>query len=90
VSEAADAAGGADVLDNNAGGWSLGGAQFPDAEPARWRAAIELDLVAPMELTQLLLPGLGRGGGAVVNIASSADVESGAYGSPHYAAARPG
>lgn len=90
VLEAAESLGGADVLVNNAGGWSTGGAQFPDAEPGSWRAAVELDLVAPMALTQLLLPGLRRGHGAVVNVASSAGVGTTAYASPEYAAAKAG
>jgi NAD(P)-dependent dehydrogenase (short-subunit alcohol dehydrogenase family) len=90
VVRAAEAAGGADVLVNNAGGWSTGGAQYPDAEPARWRAAMDLDLLAPMRLVQMLLPGLRDGNGAVVNVASSAGVETTAYGSPEYAAAKAG
>jgi NAD(P)-dependent dehydrogenase (short-subunit alcohol dehydrogenase family) len=81
-------AGGLDVLVNNAGGWSAGGTQYPDADPAAWRTALELNLVAPMALTQLALPALSRGQGAVVNIASSAGVESSAYGSPEYAASK--
>lgn len=89
VLEAAEAAGGADVLVNNAGGWSTGGMQYPDAGAARWRTAMDLNLLAPMELIQRLSPGL-RGGGAVVNVASSAGVETTAYGSPEYAAAKAG
>lgn len=61
VLAAAQAAGGLDVLVNNAGGWSIGGAQFPDAEPAAWRAAIELDLLAPMAMSQQALPTLRLG-----------------------------
>ncbi|MGA9746976.1 MAG: SDR family oxidoreductase [Nocardioides sp.] len=90
VVRAAEAAGGADVLVNNAGGWSTGGAQYPDADPARWRAAMDLDLLAPMGLLQMLLSGLRDGHGAVVNVASSAGVETTAYGSPEYAAAKAG
>lgn len=85
----AQAADGLGVLVNNAGGWS-GSAQFPDAEPAVWRAAIELNLLAPMALTQQALPALRRGRGAVVNVASSAGVEMTAYGSPEYGAAKAG
>ncbi|MFX4285227.1 SDR family NAD(P)-dependent oxidoreductase [Janibacter sp. G349] len=87
---AAQEAGGLDVLVNNAGGWSAGGVQFPTAEPGAWRNAIELDLVAPMALTQLALHMLGHGGGAVVNMSSSAGVETTAYRSPEYAAAKAG
>ncbi|MHA3701471.1 SDR family NAD(P)-dependent oxidoreductase [Jatrophihabitans sp. YIM 134969] len=88
--QAAEDLGGIDVLVNNAGGWSRGGAQYPAADAAAWRAALELDLLTPMALTQLCLPQLARGGGAVVNVASSAGVETGAYGSPEYGAAKAG
>ena len=89
LAEAHDA-GGLDVLVNNAGGWTAGPAQFPDAAASAWRATIELNLLAPMELTQRALPELRRSKGAVVNVASSAGVESTAYGSPEYAAAKAG
>ncbi len=82
--------GGLDVLVNNAGGWSLGGEQFPDAQPAAWRAVVELNLLSPMALTQQALPAMGRRGGAIVNIASSAGVDTSAYGSPEYGAAKAG
>ena len=90
VVEAAGSLGGVDVLVHNAGGWSRGGAQYPEAGPAAWRAAVELDLLAPMALTQDCLPQLRDGGGAVVNVASSAGVETAAYGSPEYGAAKAG
>ena len=88
--------GGADLLVNNAGGWTEGEAQWPDAPVAAWSRTLDLNLRAPMLLTQLFLAGLGRRRGrsdgtpAVVNIASSAGVESGPYGSPEYAAAKAG
>jgi NAD(P)-dependent dehydrogenase (short-subunit alcohol dehydrogenase family) len=88
VLAAAQAAGGLDVLVNNAGGWTVGGEQFPDATAAAWRSAIELNLLAPMALAQDALPALGRGHGAVVNIASSAAVDTSAYASPEYAGAK--
>jgi NAD(P)-dependent dehydrogenase (short-subunit alcohol dehydrogenase family) len=82
--------GGLDVLVNNAGGVSRG-AQWPDASGLEWRATLELNLVAPMLLTQLALePMRARGGGAVVNIASSAGVEWTPYSSPEYGAAKAG
>lgn len=86
--------GGADVLVNNAGGWT-DGPQFPDAAPAAWSRTLDLNLRSPMLLTQLFLHGLdGRRGrrqpGAVVNVASSAGVERDGYGSPEYAAAKAG
>ncbi len=87
---AARAVGGPHVLVNNAGGWTPG-AQFPEAGAAEWAATIELNLVAPMRLTQLVLePMRALGGGAVVNISSSGGVGAEAYGSPEYGAAKAG
>lgn len=86
----ARAAGGLHVLVNNAGGWSAGESQFPDAAPTAWRSAIELNLCAPMALTQLALTDLRAGHGAVVNVSSSAGLETAAYESPEYAAAKAG
>ena len=86
--------GGADLLVNNAGGWTEGGAQYPDADPAAWSRTVDLNLRAPMLLIQLFLDGLDRRRGrrdergAVVNVASSAGVETGGYGSPEYAATK--
>lgn len=85
-----DADGGPLVLVNNAGGWSPD-AQYPEAPPDEWAATLELDLHAPMLLTQLALPSMRRrGAGAVINIASSAALGDSAYGSPEYAAAKAG
>lgn len=91
--------GGADMLVNNAGGWTPG-EQYPAAEPAAWSATLDLNLRAPMRLTQLFCDGvpLRRGvrrgePGAVVNIASSAalpEEDGSGYGSPEYAAAKAG
>jgi NAD(P)-dependent dehydrogenase (short-subunit alcohol dehydrogenase family) len=82
--------GGLDVVVNNAGGVSRG-EQWPLASSLEWRATLEMNLVAPMLLTQLALePMRARGGGAVVNIASSAGVEWTPYSSPEYGAAKAG
>jgi 3-oxoacyl-[acyl-carrier protein] reductase len=87
----ADDLGGVDVLVNNAGGWGGAPEQYPDAPVEVWSAVLDLDLRAPMLLLQLCLPSMRRSGaGVVVNIASSAGVQSGAYGSPPYAAAKAG
>ncbi len=87
----ADSLGGAEVVVNNAGGWGGGEGQYPDAPVEEWSAVLDLNLRAPMLLTQLCLPGMrGRGVGSVVNIASSAGIEGGGYGSPPYAAAKAG
>jgi NAD(P)-dependent dehydrogenase (short-subunit alcohol dehydrogenase family) len=82
--------GGLDVLVNNAGGISRG-AQWPDASALEWRATLDLNLTGPMLATQLALePMRARGGGAVVNIASSAGLGLAPYDSPEYGAAKAG
>jgi NAD(P)-dependent dehydrogenase (short-subunit alcohol dehydrogenase family) len=87
---AAVAAGGPHLLINNAGGWTQG-PQFPLAPASAWAHSLDLNLRAPMHLTQLALEPMARlGGGAVLNIASSAGAESTPYGSPEYAAAKAG
>ena len=70
---AADVLGGADLLVNNAG--TLGASPLPamaDYPLAELRAAFEVNVVAPVALTQALLPSLRRRGGAVLNITSDA------------------
>jgi len=74
------------LLVNNAGGL-LPGPQFPDTDA--WGRSLDLNLRMPMLATKLALPLLG-GGGAVVNVSSSAGFESGPYGSPEYCAAKAG
>jgi 3-oxoacyl-[acyl-carrier protein] reductase len=82
--------GGLDVVVNNAGGVSRG-AQWPEASPLEWGATLDLNLRAPMLLTQLALePMRARGGGVVVNIASSAGLGWEPYDSPEYGAAKAG
>jgi NAD(P)-dependent dehydrogenase (short-subunit alcohol dehydrogenase family) len=81
--------GGLDVLVNNAGGW--GAANFPAATPLAWGATLDLNLRAPMLATQLALePMRSRGGGAVVNVASTAGLGLAPYASPEYGAAKAG
>jgi NAD(P)-dependent dehydrogenase (short-subunit alcohol dehydrogenase family) len=82
---AADDLGGPDLLINNAG--TLGASPLPaiaDYPVAELRAAFEVNVLAPIALTQLLLPGLRRRGGAVLNVNSEAAVEEyagwGGYG----------
>lgn len=75
------------ALVNNAGGWSIG-AQYPDANPGSWLAALTLDLIAPMLLTQRLWSQLAAAHGAVVNIGSSAGEGEEPYASPEYGAAK--
>jgi NAD(P)-dependent dehydrogenase (short-subunit alcohol dehydrogenase family) len=82
--------GGLDVLVNNAGGVSRG-AQWPEASALEWRATLDLNLSGPMLATQLALePMRARGGGAVVNVASSAGLGFAPYDSPEYGAAKAG
>ena len=75
---AAEVLGGADLLVNNAG--TLGASPLPalaDYPPDELRAAFEVNVIAPVALTQALLPSLRRRGGAVLNITS--DAATGAY-----------
>ena len=86
--------GGADVLVNNAGGWTPG-EQYPAAAYDDWSRTLDLNLRAPMLLTQLFLDDLDRRRGphrpgAVVNVSSSAALGAEGYGSPEYAAAKAG
>jgi len=74
-----------DLLVNNAG--TLGAHPLPaltDYPVDDLRAAFEVNVIAPIALTQLLLPTLRKRGGAVLNITSDAAVEAyagwGGYG----------
>ena len=74
-----------DLLVNNAS--SLGPSPLPPltAYPlAELRGVLETNLLAPLALAQLAMPGLARRGGAVVNVTSDAAVEAypgwGGYG----------
>ena len=82
---AARAAGRLDLLVNNAG--TLGASPLPglaDYPPDELRAAFEVNVIAPIALTQLALPLLRASGGVVLNITSDAAVEAyagwGGYG----------
>ncbi|HEY7147063.1 MAG TPA: SDR family NAD(P)-dependent oxidoreductase [Streptosporangiaceae bacterium] len=68
--------GGADLLINNAG--TLGASPLPaiaDYPVGELRTAFEVNVLAPLALTQLLLPDLRRRGGAVLSVTSDAAVE---------------
>jgi NAD(P)-dependent dehydrogenase (short-subunit alcohol dehydrogenase family) len=85
LGQAAEAAGRLDVLVNNAG--TLGASPLPalaDYPPDELRAAFEVNVIAPVALTQRLLPLLRTSGGAVLNITSDAAVAAyagwGGYG----------
>jgi NAD(P)-dependent dehydrogenase (short-subunit alcohol dehydrogenase family) len=82
---AADALGGPDLLINNAG--TLGPSPLPPVSEFpldELRTAFEVNVLAPLALTQLLLPALRERGGAVLNVTSDAAVEAyagwGGYG----------
>jgi|tagenome__1003787_1003787.scaffolds.fasta_scaffold20792583_2 NAD(P)-dependent dehydrogenase (short-subunit alcohol dehydrogenase family) len=82
--------GGPHILVNNAGGWTPG-EQYPAAQPPDWGATMALNLTVPMLLSQLVLgPMRQLGGGAIVNIASSAGLGDDGYDSPEYAASKAG
>jgi NAD(P)-dependent dehydrogenase (short-subunit alcohol dehydrogenase family) len=85
LATAAAGFGGPDLLINNAG--TLGASPLPaiaDYPIAELRDALEVNAVAPIALTQLLLPGLRGHGGAVLCVTSDAAVEAyagwGGYG----------
>jgi NAD(P)-dependent dehydrogenase (short-subunit alcohol dehydrogenase family) len=83
--------GGPHVLVNNAGGGGHVAPHFPDATPAQWGATLDLNLRGAMLATQHVLGPMARaGGGAVVNVASTAGLGLAPYGSPEYGAAKAG
>jgi NAD(P)-dependent dehydrogenase (short-subunit alcohol dehydrogenase family) len=80
-----------DVLVNNAGGGGHLEPNFPRATPAEWGASLDLNLRGPMLATQYALaPMRAAGGGAVVNIGSSAGIGHAPHQSPEYSAAKAG
>jgi short-subunit dehydrogenase len=85
LAAAAAELGGASLLINNAG--TLGASPLPalaDYPAEELLAAFETNVVAPIALTQLLLPGLRRAGGSVLCVTSDAAIEAyagwGGYG----------
>ncbi|MFK4085568.1 SDR family NAD(P)-dependent oxidoreductase [Kribbella sp. NPDC020789] len=79
------------ILVNNAGGGAQLAPCFPDASAERWSAALDLNLRAPMLATQLALDGMKQaGGGAIVNIGSTAGLGFGGHSSPEYSVAKAG
>ncbi|MGZ4610595.1 MAG: SDR family oxidoreductase [Actinomycetes bacterium] len=86
LAAAVHAVGRLDLLVNNAS--HLGPSPQPllrDYPPSELSRVYEVDVLAPVALTQLLLPLLVEGGGVVVNVSSDAAVEAyegwGGYGS---------
>ena len=79
--------GGVDVLVNCAG--VLRDARVEQVDPAVFRRLLAINLLGPLALTRLVAPGMaGRGGGAIVNIASRAWL--GTFGSTAYSTAKGG
>jgi NAD(P)-dependent dehydrogenase (short-subunit alcohol dehydrogenase family) len=80
-----------DILVNNAGGGAVLRPCFPEADTARWSASLDLNLRAPMLATQLVLETMREaGGGAVVNLGSTAGRGLGPHVSPEYSASKAG
>jgi 3-oxoacyl-[acyl-carrier protein] reductase len=70
ISHAADRFGGVDVLVNNTGGPPAG--TFDDFDDEGWQSAFELVLLSLIRVVRGVLPSMReRGGGRIVNIASS-------------------
>jgi NAD(P)-dependent dehydrogenase (short-subunit alcohol dehydrogenase family) len=79
------------LLVNNAGGGGHIPPHFPDATPAQWGMTLDLNLRGPMLATQLALQAMRRdGGGAIVNVASTAGLGLAPYHSPEYGASKAG
>ena len=88
VEQALDRFGAIDFLVNNAG-WGVK-AKVAKAKVADWEQTLRINLLAPMILSQLVLPTLmARESGAIVNI-SSISGRAGQGGSAAYAASKAG
>lgn len=60
-----------DILINNAGHDRGGNVAFHQSDPAAWDSVIEVNLLAAMRLTRLVLPGMvARGRGDIINLSS--------------------
>jgi NAD(P)-dependent dehydrogenase (short-subunit alcohol dehydrogenase family) len=78
-----------DILVNNAGGYD--DPVFPDAPVPHWTGALELNLRSAMLAIHFAVPAMEtRGGGAVVNVASTAGLGFAPHPSPEYAAGKAG
>jgi len=79
-----------EILVNNAGYGSAGGAPVWDLDPERWRESFAVNLHAPFELTRLAAPGMvERRWGRVINVSSTAG-EVGAPAMADYCASKAG
>jgi 3-hydroxybutyrate dehydrogenase len=83
--KAAHETGSVDILVNNAG--AAHSAPFAKTSAADFRRMSEINLIAPMAASQIVLPGMvERGFGRIVNIASTASLRGYAYVSAYVAA----
>ena len=81
VREAAESLGGLDVLVNNVGVTRQ--ARFEDVSDDEWNAYWELNVMSYVRAIRAALPALRAGGGAIVNVSSSAGKRP-STGMPHY------
>jgi NAD(P)-dependent dehydrogenase (short-subunit alcohol dehydrogenase family) len=85
----AETLGGVDILVNNAGGFPY--PVFPDAPLEHWSQSLDLNLRSAMVATHFAVRAMeSRGGGAIVNIASSAGLGLAPHPAPEYAVAKAG
>lgn len=78
-----------DILVNNAGGYDE--PVFPDAPIAQWTRAMDLNLRSAMLGIHFAVRAMSRrGGGAIVNVASTAGLGFGPHPSPEYSAGKAG
>jgi 3-oxoacyl-[acyl-carrier protein] reductase len=70
VAEAVDHLGGLDVLVNNVGGTGI--RKLAELTDDDWQASFELNLMSAVRATRAALPHLRDGGGAIVNVSSTA------------------